>query len=155
MWCNCFHNLKIWRLQLSQFELFSLYEFILSYYLTPFLENLWKLKYLPRNVLEEQCGTEQNSLQTDGHFYENAILWCTSNIKYTYPALFSVLQFHQRAHTITLKIMTNGSTAINLPCGCQNYTMPLQIRTRHFGVSLAQSITQAENAIYFVSTYIA
>jgi len=53
--------------------------------------------------------------------------------------------------------MINGRNAINLPCGCQNYTMPLQIRTRYsyFGVSLAQSVTQAENVIYFVSTYIA
>jgi len=60
----------------------------------------------------------------------------------------------ERTH-ITFKIVTKGSNANDLPCGCQNYTMLLHIRTRYFGVSLAQSITQAENAIYFVNTYVA
>jgi len=50
-----------------------------------------EVKHMSLDALEEHCATEQNSLDTYCHCSENAILSCTSNIKYTYPALFSVL----------------------------------------------------------------
>jgi len=40
----------------------------------PFLGNLWKLKRLSRDALEEHCGTEQYSFETDGRFSGNSIL---------------------------------------------------------------------------------